>query len=267
MRMGIDLGGTKISIIALDEQGHTLFETRIKTPRNDYQGTLEAIASLVKLTRAETGKTGSLGLGMPGSVSPHSGLVQNANSTWLNDKPFLEDLHATLGMEVRLANDANCFALSESVDGAAQNHKNVFGVIIGTGCGGALVHDKKLINGPRNIAGEWGHVPLPWSTASEHPGPSCWCGQKGCMETFVSGPGMSADYKRHTGQELDAAKLHERALHGEEQALACLFRHCSRLGRGLAMICNIYDPDAIVLGGGLSRMSHLYEQLPAAMAP
>ena len=177
------------------------------------------------------------------------------------------DLQNAIGREPRLANDANCFTLSEASDGAARHHDSVFGVILGTGCGGGLVQNKQLINGPRNITGEWGHVPLPWATTDEHPGPACWCGQNGCMETFVSGPAISADHALQTGQTIDTSDLHERALGGDRQALESFARHTSRLARGLAMVVNIYDPDIIVLGGGLSQMPHLYEQLPSAIAP
>ena len=267
MRIGIDLGGTKISVIALDNAGSTLFETRVKTPQNDYQRTIVALRDLVFLSETTTGYNGCVGIGMPGSLSPRSGLVQNANSTWLNDMPFEADLSDALGRPIKLANDANCFTLSEATDGAAKNHGSVFGVILGTGCGGGLVQDKQLLNGPRNITGEWGHIPLPWSTASEHPGLDCWCGQKGCMETFVSGPAISADHHRQTGEKFDTKELHERAISGDRQALESFSRHTSRLARGLAMVINIYDPDIIVLGGGLSQMPHLYDQLPAAIAP
>lgn len=267
MRIGIDLGGTKISAIALDDHGSTLFETRVPTPRNDYTGTLRAVQELVRLAQSTTGRRGTVGIGMPGSLSPRSGLVQNANSVWLNNRPFKSDLSNQLACEVRLANDANCFTLSEAIDGSAQQYNSVFGVILGTGCGGGLVHERQLLNGPRNITGEWGHVPLPWADASEHPGPSCWCGQKGCMETFVSGPALSADHARQTGQQFDTRELHERAKNGDRHALDSLTRHVSRLARGLAMVVNIYDPDIIVLGGGLSQMPHLYEQLPPAIAP
>jgi fructokinase len=267
VRIGIDLGGTKISVIALDDDGSTLFETRVKTPRNDYGGTISAVRDLASLAESSTKQSGTVGIGIPGSISPRTGLVQNANSTWLNGKPFQDDLSKALKCNIRLANDANCFALSEATDGAAQNYNSVFGVILGTGCGGALVLDKKLINGPRNITGEWGHVPLPWMTAHEHPGPSCWCGLKGCIETFVSGPAIGMDHKQQTGEDFTAEQLHERALHGDQKALASQARHSSRLARGLAMITNIYDPEIIVLGGGLSQMPHLYQQLPDLIAP
>lgn len=267
MRIGLDLGGTKISVMALDEKGNALFETRIKTPRHDYHGTISSLRDLVHEAESHTGLKGSVGIGIPGSISPHTGLVQNANSTWLNAKPFQQDLNQALKRQVRLANDANCFALSEAIDGAAEKYHSVFGVILGTGCGGGLVHDKQLTNGPRSVTGEWGHVPLPWSMSHEHPGPLCWCGHKGCLETFVSGPAISADHQQQTGEHFSTKQLHERAKGGNKAALASFSRHTSRLARGLAMIVNIYDPEIIVLGGGLSQMPHLYEQLPQAVAP
>ena len=267
LRFGIDLGGTKISIIALDETGAPRFTQRIATPRHDYHATIAAICDLVAAAKSATSGRGSIGIGIPGSLSPRTGLVQNANSTWLNDRPFGKDLQEALGQQVRLANDANCFALSEAVDGAARDHHNVFGVIIGTGCGGGLVVGKKLVNGPRNITGEWGHVPLPWMEEDEFPGPTCWCGQKGCMETFVSGPALAADHQRQTSEKLSAVDIHQQALAGNRAAKDSLSRHTSRLARGLAMVSNMFDPDVIVLGGGLSQMAHLYEELPAQMAP
>ncbi len=267
MRIGIDLGGTKIAIVALDETGSRLFEKRVPTPRNDYHGTISALCHLVEAAESFTALQGSVGIGMPGSLSPRTGLVQNANSTWLNDKPFGSDLEAALGRPVQLANDANCFTLSEATDGAAAQYDNVFGVILGTGCGGALVRKRQLINGPRNIAGEWGHVPLPWMEREEYPGRKCWCGQSGCLETFLSGPAIALDHQAHHGEQLTAEQIHARTLEGDPNALASLARHSSRLARGLAMIINIFDPDMIVLGGGLSKMPHLYDQLPDLIAP
>ncbi len=267
MRIGIDLGGTKISIIALDRAGATLFASRTATPRNDYEGTIEAIRQLVHTAETTTGRKGTLGIGMPGSLAPRSRLVQNANSTWLNDRPFGDDLQQALGREVRLANDANCFTLSEAIDGAAKGCTNVFGVILGTGCGGGLVVERKLVNGPLNITGEWGHVPLPWMETNEFPGPLCWCGARGCMETFVSGPALSRDHHQHTGEDKSAEQLHKDALAGDKKARATLERHSSRLARGLAMVCTVFDPDIIVLGGGLSQMPHLYDDLPELVTP
>jgi fructokinase len=204
---------------------------------------------------------------MPGSISPASGLVQNANSTWLNGRPFASDVEAHLGRRVRFANDANCFALSEAVDGAGAGARLVFGVILGTGCGGGLVFNGQIVDGPRAIGGEWGHNPLPWATVQEHPGPECWCKRRGCIETWVSGPGLEADHERATGLALSSEEIAARAENGETQALATLERHAGRLARGLAHVANIFDPHVIVLGGGLSKLSHLYTALPGLMGP
>jgi fructokinase len=199
---------------------------------------------------------------MPGSVAPASGGVQNANSTWLNGRPFARDLEARLGRPVRLANDANCFALSEAVDGAGADAPSVLGVILGTGCGGGLVLGGRLVDGPLGIAGEWGHNPLPWAEPAEQPGPRCWCGRNGCLETWVSGPGLEADHARVTGEHLPGVEIVARAARGDAGAEATLERHASRLARGLAHVINILDPHVVVLGGGLSALSHLYTVLP-----
>ncbi len=236
-------------------------------PRHDYAATITAVAEMVRMLEQTAGGTGSIGIGMPGSLSPASGLVQNANSTWLNGRPFQRDLEAQLGRPVRLANDANCFALSEAVDGAGAGARSVFGVIIGTGCGGGLVFDGALIDGPRGIGGEWGHNPLPWSTPSEHPGPKCWCGRMGCIETWVSGPGLEADHARVDGNRLSTEEIAARAAAGDAAAQATLDRHAGRLARGIAHVVNIFDPHVIVLGGGLSKLAHLYAVLPALVAP
>ena len=204
---------------------------------------------------------------MPGSLSPRTGLVQNANSTWLNGRPFQRDLEAHLARPLRLANDANCFALSEAVDGAGAGARSVFGVILGTGCGGGLVFEGRLIDGPRGIGGEWGHNPLPRPQDGEHPGPACWCGRTGCMETWVSGPGLEADHARVTAERLAADAIEARAKSGDAAARATLDRHAHRLARGLASVVNVFDPEVIVLGGGLSKLAHLYEVLPALVAP
>lgn len=267
MRIGIDLGGTKIAAVALADDGRTLFERRTNTPRGDYAACLDAIADLVAAAEAAAGRQGTVGIGMPGSLSPLSGRAQNANSTWLNGRPFGQDVERRLGRPVRLANDANCFALSEAVDGAAAGARSVFGVIVGTGCGGGLVVEGRPIDGPRGIGGEWGHNPLPWMSADEYPGPACWCGLTGCLETFLSGPGLAADHGTRTGDALTAAEIAERAQAGDTAARATLARHASRLARGLAGVVNIFDPDVIVLGGGLSNMPHLYECVPSLMAP
>ncbi len=267
LRLGIDLGGTKIAGVALGPGGRMLAEHRMPAPRHDYAATVGAIADMVRELEEDAGGQGSIGVGMPGSLSPSSGLVQNANSTWLNGRPFRRDLEAQIERPVRLANDANCFALSEAVDGAGAGARSVFGVILGTGCGGGLVLDGALIDGPRGIGGEWGHNPLPWAEASEHPGPTCWCGRRGCVETWVSGPGLEADHAKATGEQLSAEAIAARAAGGDAAALATLDRHASRLARGLASVINIFDPEVIVLGGGLSKLAHLYAELPALVAP
>jgi fructokinase len=267
LRLGIDLGGTKIAGVALEPSGRAVAELRLPAPRHDYAATVAAVADLAEALEAAAGAQGSIGVGMPGSLSPASGLVQNANSTWLNGRPFRQDLEARLGRPVRLANDANCFALSEAVDGAGKDARSVFGVIIGTGCGGGLVRDRVLIDGPRGIGGEWGHNPLPWAQTDEHPGPRCWCGRMGCMETWVSGPGLEADHMQATGAQLPVEAIAAGAAAGDGPAKATLERHASRLARGVASVVNIFDPDVIVLGGGLSKLAHLYEVLPALVAP
>ena len=265
-RIGIDLGGTKIAGIALGPGDATLAETRRPSPREDYAGTIRAIAEVIAdLERTADARGASIGIGMPGSLSPRTGMVHNANSTWLNGKPFHRDLEAAIGRPVRLSNDANCFALSEARDGAAAGAKSVFGVILGTGCGGGVVVDGRLVDGPHGIAGEWGHIPLPWADASEHPGPKCWCGQQGCMETWVSGTALADDYARAAGERLAGEAIVARASGGDSAAQAALDRHASRLARGLALITNILDPEVIVLGGGLSQLSHLYTALPPLM--
>jgi fructokinase len=260
-RIGIDLGGTKIEIIALDAAGTECFRRRIATPREDYDGTLAAIATLVREAEAVVGPA-TVGIGMPGTISPATGLVKNANSTWLNGRPLARDVVRTLGRAVHFANDANCFALSEAVDGAAAGEKIVFGVIVGTGTGGAIVADGRILVGANAIGGEWGHNPMPWPEPEEWPGPPCYCGRTGCIETFLSGPGMAREHAQLTGELVDAATLAVRAQAGDRQADATLQRYERRLARALAAIINVVDPDAIVLGGGLSNMNRLYERVP-----
>ncbi len=265
-RIGIDLGGTKIEGLVLDASGAEAARRRITSPRGDYRATLDAICGLVSLLEQQAGVTGlPVGIGIPGSVSRRTGLVHNANSTWLNGQPLDTDLSVRLDRPVRMANDANCFALSEAADGAGAGAGLVFGVILGTGCGGALVHGGRLIDGPLGIAGEWGHTPLPWAEADEHPGAACWCGRKGCMETWVSGPALAADHMRVTGVTLTAEQIASAAEAGDAPARATLERHASRLARGLAAIVDVFDPDVIVLGGGLSKLAHLYTELPGLM--
>ena len=262
LRIGIDLGGTKIEGRVLAVDGEEITRYRILAPQGDYQNTVTALTDVVRHLEAQAGSRATVGIGMPGSLSPTTGLVRNANSTWLNGRPLRQDLEAALEREVRMANDANCFALSEAVDGAGAGARTVFGVIVGTGCGGGIVIDGRVLEGARGIGGEWGHNPLPWSEPDEHPGPECWCGRKGCMEMWASGTGLSADYKRRTGELVSGHEIVSRAELGEAAAQTSLDRHASRLARGLAHIVNVIDPEIIVLGGGLSKLPHLYEVLP-----
>lgn len=267
MRIGVDVGGTKIAAVAVLPGGRMSQEIRVPTPRDDYDATLETIRRLVLQLEAGTGMRGTVGIGMPGSISPVTGRVQNSNSTWLNGQPFDQDVSQRLDRKVRLANDANCFALSEATDGAAAGARSVFGVILGTGCGGGIVFDGQLVDGPRGIGGEWGHNPLPWPEADEFPGRRCWCGRMNCIERWVSGPALESDYENVTGERILATTIGERAASGEEVARDTLARHASRLARGLAHVVNIVDPEVIVLGGGLSQLEHLYDVLPRLMAP
>ncbi len=267
MRIGIDLGGTKIEGALLDRTGAIVARHRQPAPRNDYRATLAAVADVAALLEQSIGARCTIGVGMPGSLAPATGLVQNANSTWLNGQPFHRDLETLLGRSVRCANDANCFALSEATDGAAAGAACVFGVILGTGCGGGVVIDGRLVDGPHGITGEWGHTPLPWPTIAELAVPPCWCGRAGCLETWVSGPGLAADHARVTGTRLSGEDIAIAAANGSQDAQASLARHAHRLARGLAMIVNILDPAVIVLGGGLSELPHLYAVLPALIAP
>ena len=264
MRIGIDLGGTKIEAMAMDAEGSALGRLRVATPRHDYDATLEAIAGLVHALEQRFGGPASVGVGMPGIISPASGLVKNANSTWLIGRPFDRDLVRVLGRPVRLANDANCFALSEATDGAASGARVVFGVILGTGVGGGLVIDGRILEGAHHIAGEWGHNPLPAAADDERPGPPCYCGRRGCIETFLSGPGWTEDTARRTGRHLDAEALARAAQCGDVEAVAAVARYADRLARSLATVINLLDPDVIVLGGGLSNLEALYEDVPRA---
>jgi fructokinase len=267
IRIGIDLGGTKIEGAAFDAGGCDAARHRVPAPQGDYAASVAAIAELVRRLERDAGEQATVGIGMPGSLSPATGLVRNANSTWLNGQPLQRDIEARLGRPVRLANDANCFALSEAVDGAGTGARLVFGVILGTGCGGGIVHERRVVDGPLGVGGEWGHTPLPWASADEHPGPRCWCGRYGCMETWVSGPAMAADHARAAGASLTPEEIVAGAERGSSAAQATLDRHASRLARGLAGIVNVLDPDVIVLGGGLSRLAHLYARLPELMGP
>ena len=262
MRIGIDLGGTKIEAIAIEADGSVLRRIRVNTPAGDYQATLMTIHQLVRDLEAELGAQGSVGVATPGAISPSTGLLKNSNSTCLNGKPLDRDLADVLERPVRMANDADCFALSEAVDGAAQGAGTVFGVILGTGTGGGIVVHGQLLSGPNAIAGEWGHNPLPWPRDDERPGPSCYCGKQGCIETFLSGPGLELDHERQYAQELSARQIAERTTREDPQCLATLARYEDRLARALASVINILDPDVIVLGGGVSNIERLYQQVP-----
>lgn len=269
LRIGVDLGGTKIAVVGLAADDREVARLQRPTPRQNYDETVREVAAMVNELETATAPASVVGIAMPGSIVPTTGLVQNANSTWLNGQPFQADLENLLGRRVRTANDANCFALSEAYDGAARGAASVFGVILGTGCGGGLVVDGHLVQGHRNIGGEWGHNPLPWATEQELPGPVCYCGKQGCIETFLSGPGLARSYRAslagNGGGEIDAAEISHRAAAGDPAATATLARYCDRLARGLASVINIIDPDAIVLGGGLSQLDILYQEVPSRL--
>jgi fructokinase len=266
-RIGIDLGGTKIEAAAIDRTGRIHARRRIATPIGDYDGTIAAITSLVAAFESEIGAPAgvapaSVGIGIPGTIVAETGLVKNANSTWLNRRPLSRDVETALGRPVRFANDANCFALSEAIDGAAAGCGTVFGVILGTGVGGGIAIGGRLLVGANAIAGEWGHNPLPGPQPDELPGPPCYCGRSGCIETFLSGPGLAADHRRQTGCDLAAPEIAAGAAAGDRDCRASLDRYAGRLARALAGIVNILDPDAIVLGGGLSSLAFLYDEVP-----
>jgi fructokinase len=264
IRIGVDFGGTKIEAAALDPDGR--FLARVRTPNpGAYEAALAALAELITEVEAQAGGRGTIGVGAPGSVSPHSGVVRNANSVWLNGRAFREDLEAAIGRPVRLANDANCLALSEAADGAAAGAGSTFAVIVGTGCGGGLAIDGRLVEGANGIAGEWGHVSLPWPSAAEVPGPKCWCGLHGCLETWISGPAFQRDHREATGRDLAPTDIVAAARAGDKGAQAALARYVDRLARGLAMICNIVDPEVFVFGGGMSNVAELYPAVEAAL--
>ncbi len=267
LRLGIDLGGTKIEIVALDPGGGELLRRRIPTPRDDYGKTLAAIVRLIHDAESEVGAQGTIGIGTPGSVSRATGLLRGANSVCLNGQPITRDLEAMLGRDVRLTNDANCFALSEASDGAGQDGAVVFGVILGTGVGGGVVVRGSVLDGPNGIAGEWGHNPLPWPRDDERPGPACFCGRNGCIETFVSGPGLERDHRHAAGEPVPSRDIVARAEMGDAACAATLARYEERLARALAHIINILDPDVIVLGGGLSNIDRLYTDVPKLWGP
>ena len=260
-RIGIDLGGSKIEGILLSPAGGVLARRRIATPGGDYIATLQAVCGIVDALEQHSGVDCSVGIGTPGALSPRDGLLRNANSTWLNGQPLDRDLSERLERPVRIANDADCFALSEASDGAAAQADSVFGVIVGTGTGGGIVIDGRLLQGPNAIAGEWGHNPLPWPLENERPGPACYCGKHGCIETFLCGPGLARDYAPDK-PGTSAEQIVQRANHGEPAAVACLQRYEDRMARALAGVINILDPEVIVLGGGLSGVERLYSNVP-----
>jgi fructokinase len=262
-RFGIDLGGTKTEIVGLDDAGGESLRRRVPTPRDDYRATLNMVATLIHDAEAELGHRGSIGIGTPGSLSPSTGLLRGSNSVCLNGKPIKADLEALLGREVRIANDANCFALSEASDGAGRDGDVVLGIILGTGVGSGIVVHGRVLSGPNAIAGEWGHNPLPWPDDDERPGPPCFCGQRGCIETFLSGPGMERDHLAVTGQRAPAQEIARSAGQGDPEASATLQRYERRLAKALAHIINVLDPDVIVLGGGMSNIDRLYVNVPA----
>ena len=262
MRIGVDLGGTKIEAAVLDEAGQILARRRRATPRGSYAGILDAVVELVRTLESEIGAQASIGVATPGALSPATGLIKNANSIELNGERLDVDLGAALGREVRIANDANCFALSEAVDGAARGARVVFGVILGTGVGGGIVVEGAPLSGRHAIAGEWGHNPLPWPRADELPGPRCYCGRYGCIETFLCGPGLVEDYARTADAPQPAEAVVRLAAAGESRAQVCMARYEHRLARALAHVINILDPDVVVLGGGLSEIGRLYERVP-----
>ncbi len=266
-RIGIDLGGTKIEGLLLGDDGRQVRRRRVPTPRDDYQGTLRAIRDLVSRLEEGEPSRATVGVGMPGTLSPATGLVKNANSVWLIGRPLVEDLERILRRPVRFANDANCFALSEATDGAARGARIVFGVILGTGTGGGLVVDGKVLVGCNAIAGEWGHNPLPWPEPGEWPGPPCYCGRAGCIETFLSGPGLARDHEAVTGERLAAEEIGRRGESGDPACVGTLERHERRLARALASVVNVVDPDAIVIGGGLSRLREIYDGVPRLWVP
>lgn len=262
MRIGIDLGGTKIEALALGADGRELKRIRVETPRHDYAETLNTIVRLVQTLETELGEQGTVGVGIPGTVVRPSGLVKNANSTWIIGQPLERDLSAALEREVRCENDANCLALSEATDGSGAGYRVVFAVILGTGCGGGLAIAGRVHEGRHGVAGEWGHNSLPWPRLDEVPGPACYCGKSGCIETWISGTALGNDYERATGTALSGKQVTEAAERGDAQAEAALRRLEDRIARGFASLVNVIDPDVIVIGGGLSRVASIYRNVP-----
>lgn len=265
MRIGIDVGGTKIEAIALDEDGSVLRRLRVTTPQGDYEGTLGRIVDLIQRIEGELHRSGTIGVGLPGAVSLETGRIKNSNSVVLNGRSVPEDLARKLGRAIRTENDANCFALSEAIDGGGADHDVVFGIILGTGVGGGLVIGQRCIAGRNRIAGEWGHNPLPWARDEERPGPRCYCGKTGCVETFLSGAGLSREYRSLTGQDRTGEEIATAAQDGDDAARQCLRTYQDRLARSLATVVNVLDPDVVVLGGGLSNIEALVDGLEACV--
>ena len=262
IRFGIDLGGTKTEIVALAPDGRELLRRRVVTPRDNYRATLDALTRLVTDAERELGGNGSVGLGTPGSISRATRLLRGSNSVCLNGQPIKRDLESRLGREIRITNDANCFALSEATDGAGREAAVVFGAILGTGVGAGIVVDGRVLDGPNAIAGEWGHNPLPWPKDDERPGAACFCGRRGCIETWLAGPGVARDHAHETGENISAEEIVARALRGDSSCNATLERYEDRLARALAHVINLLDPDVIVLGGGMSNTAQLYASVP-----
>ena len=262
IRIGIDLGGTKIEFVALERDGHEMYRHRVPTPRGDYDATVRAIKDGVEQIERKLQRSATVGVGIPGTISTVTHAVKNANSTWMNGRPFDRDLSTALNREVRCANDANCLAVSEATDGAGAGKHIVFAVILGTGCGGGIAVDGRVHNGRNGVAGEWGHTVLPWMRADEFPGPECYCGLRGCIETWISGTGLEADYERATKTKLRGKEIIARCEAGEAEAVACVQRYEDRLTRSLSQLVNILDPDVIVLGGGVSQVPRLYRDVP-----
>jgi fructokinase len=267
MRIGIDLGGTKIEGIVIDDGGGERLRRRIPAPRDDYERTLAAVTGLVADIERELGARGTVGVGIPGTISPATGLIKNSNSTWLNGTRLFDDLARRLDRPLRFENDANCFALSEATDGAGSGAPVVFGVIVGTGTGGGVVVNQRVLTGANAVAGEWGHNPLPAPRDGERPGPACYCGRSGCIETFLSGPALARDYAAAGGGEATAIEIAHRAERREPIAAAALERYAERMARALGSVINLLDPDVVVLGGGLSNIDRLYERVPQLWAP
>jgi len=267
LRLGIDLGGTKIAAVVLGPDGSVRWERRIPSPRDNYDATLDALASLVDEGETAAGETCSVGIGMPGAISPVTGFVKNANSTWLNGRPRQEDLEPRRARPVRLANDANCLAVSEATDGAAAGAHVVFGVILGTGTGAGIAIDGRVLTGVNAVAGEWGHNPLPWPSDEERPGALCYCGRRGCIETFLSGPALAAAYRRAAAVDVKAEEVVARAGQGDVVAAGVIDTWLSQLARALGTIINVLDPDVIVVGGGLSNISRIYSEVPERWGP